>query len=174
MSQTSIDKYVLSNVISQFGPTEVGGPGPKSSVIQPDKSLVEKLDALTVPVARDRLGSKDHLPTEAHCLAHLSLLESFLGLKCRVERLAEEQGMAPDAAWGRYLQQSVHKFTDWISSRVLSDNEENELTPVPQLEVLMMWHAFMLNPLKYAKFEQMANFKLPRQGIDWELLVSFN
>jgi len=132
---------------------------------------VERLDALTVPVAHDGLGSREHLPTEAHCLTHLSLLESFLGLKCRVERLAEEQGMTPDAAWGRYLRQSVYKFTDWVSSRAPSDDEDDELTPVPQLEVLMVWHAFMLNPLKYAKFEQMASFKLPRQGIDWDLLV---
>jgi hypothetical protein len=106
------------------------------------------------------------LPTADECSAHLRLLEAFA--------LAKRQAvLRHESAWHAYVQAGAARFAQWVSN--LSTTEDGGLGVggklPPSLDVLMVWHAFMLNPVKYAEFEDMTN--LPREGLDWAGLVSF-
>ena len=112
------------------------------------------------------------LPKTEDCLAHLNLLEAFLQLRCQVHLLtghtSSESLELSGNAWNAYIETATAKFAQWVSS--LNQVSKHTLFSLPTLDVLMVWHAFMLNPVKYAHFEKLTN--LPRDGIPWADLHS--
>ena len=66
--------------------------------------------------------------------------------------------------WHAYVKASAGRFADWVSSL----SKGSTTAELPSLDVLMVWHAFMLNPVKYARFEKLTN--LPRDGLNWAAL----
>ncbi|KAK4447381.1 hypothetical protein QBC34DRAFT_467461 [Podospora aff. communis PSN243] len=108
------------------------------------------------------------LPKAEDCLAHLSLLEALLQLRCRVaESSAHEKLEQSEQEWDAYVRASAVKFTEWVSAL---NRTPNSIFELPSLEALMVWHAFMLNPVKYAQFEKFTN--LPRDGLNLASLPS--
>ncbi|KAG8854555.1 hypothetical protein FRB96_007425 [Tulasnella sp. 330] len=73
--------------------------------------------------------------------AHLSLLGAFSKLR-----------EAHHARWPAYVKQCVAKFHDWIQKLgVLPDRDPTRVLErnLPDLDVLMVWHTYLLNPVRY-------------------------
>ncbi|OBZ74115.1 hypothetical protein A0H81_06465 [Grifola frondosa] len=89
--------------------------------------------------------------------AHLSLLRAFRALRIAIE--AGEGVHLPELVipldgahrWAWFVGLAVDRFQAWVSTvqvTTLNDWIRNELPP---LDVLMVWHAYMLNPGWYAE-----------------------
>jgi hypothetical protein len=97
------------------------------------------------------------------CTTHLRLLETFVIQKQKVQEWAEVQEVSPTSAWNSYLQLAAKRFAQWVSAVELAGT-------LPPLDVLMVWHSFMLNPHKYAEFERLAG--LPDSfRLSWSAIV---
>ncbi|OGM45320.1 hypothetical protein ABOM_006402 [Aspergillus bombycis] len=82
--------------------------------------------------------------------------------------------------WPWFLELAVGRFTRWIrmvnrmsfsSSDSQNDNEPSGLGPLPPVDVLMVWHAFLLNPVDFDfycvkhRLERVRKAPLPWQQI---------
>ncbi|CAE6480069.1 unnamed protein product [Rhizoctonia solani] len=87
--------------------------------------------------------------------AHLVLLGAFARLEARVksQKDVDFRG-STDELWAIYVARAVDRFAAWVSKGLPNDldtshprmlNEDE----VPPLDVLMAWHAYMLNPRVY-------------------------
>ncbi|KAG9048660.1 hypothetical protein FS837_012288 [Tulasnella sp. UAMH 9824] len=100
------------------------------------------------------------MPSELQ--AHLVLLGAFHRLREEVRTLKGVKAdipMEPDERYSVFLQRAVYRFEQW-AVRMISTGEDGEdeamgeprrLTPneVPPLDVMMVWHTYMLNPRTY-------------------------
>jgi hypothetical protein len=122
---------------------------------------------VVVPVTKQAVASiAPSLPTPTECSTHLQLLETITLLKQQVEEWDKEAG------WGIYLELAVPRFQTWISQYMVV-KDEDLTSRIPPLDVLLVWHAFMLNPGPYARFESGLTPKNAQgKGIDWQRLVS--
>lgn len=110
------------------------------------------------------------LPTVSQCAVHLELLEAFTWLHNRVykeESLSEIFGEDPEKNlwWRAVVEVAVGRFGIWweVVNAELKAREEGEegvsntgngmkVLPrdlLPPLDVLMVWHSYMLNPRRY-------------------------
>ncbi|RCK64260.1 hypothetical protein Cantr_10429 [Candida viswanathii] len=111
------------------------------------------------------------IPTTAEAITHLRLLKAFGELKKRVLGDYEKSfdPIKADNRWNLYLTVAVRRFILFISALKLrtskipkdktdvektTDSRSREFTKmanelVPPLDVLMVWHAFMLNPMTF-------------------------
>ncbi|KAG8979649.1 hypothetical protein FRB90_008032, partial [Tulasnella sp. 427] len=114
--------------------------------------------------------------------AHLVLLGAFHRLREEVRTFKGKADipMEPDERWAVFLQRAVYRFEQWAVRMIGREGQEEVLgegpkvlTPneVPPLDVLMVWHTYMLNPRTY--YEDCLR-KLPgllRIGqVSWEFL----
>ncbi|KAG8836167.1 hypothetical protein FRC17_009510 [Serendipita sp. 399] len=82
-------------------------------------------------------------------IAHLQVLASFHKLKLDVQSRAPHN---PQGLWNAFLGYAVEKFASWISNVVDKEgSDETELVEeeFPTLDVAMVWHAYILNPVEY-------------------------
>ena len=116
------------------------------------------------------------LPSNAECAAHLELLEAFFVVRQTVIKskpLDEVYGTKPvhktvtrrdgsdrklkddewwntrQVKWTRYLELAVARFDAWhrhIQKSDVSSSLQITNATLPPLDVLMVWHAFLLNP----------------------------
>ncbi|KAG8895757.1 hypothetical protein FRB99_000362, partial [Tulasnella sp. 403] len=94
------------------------------------------------------------LPSEIQ--AHLLLLGAFHRLReeVRTQKGKWDVAMQPDEMWAVFLERAVYRFECW-TTQLLADAEdegpERRLTPeeCPPLDVMMVWHTYMLNPREY-------------------------
>ncbi|KAK1751310.1 hypothetical protein QBC47DRAFT_329937 [Echria macrotheca] len=106
------------------------------------------------------------LPKPQDCLAHLELLEAFVQLKCKVSQVASGGALGVfEHVWRAYVKVAATKFASWVSAVNQNQTTDGEAAfPLPDLDTLMVWHAFMLNPVKYAQFEKLT--RLPPEGLN--------
>lgn len=90
--------------------------------------------------------------------AHLVLLGAFHRLR---EEVRTQKGikvdiqMSPDNAWAVFLQRAVYRFDAWVEKiigNVVGSMElQRVLAPqeLPPLDVIMVWHTYLLNPRTY-------------------------
>lgn len=96
--------------------------------------------------AKFKVGCRETAPlvTVEELEAHLRTLGAFSRLKARVEQSSQQapSSLQNDAvgAWTVFLCRAVHRFERWIKT-VHALPEERSLPP---LDVLMVWHAYML------------------------------
>ncbi|KIK81036.1 hypothetical protein PAXRUDRAFT_15460 [Paxillus rubicundulus Ve08.2h10] len=91
-----------------------------------------------------------------HLKGHLSLLHAFHTLRHTIEagdmsRLPHDvRTMDPDKRWGWFVNIAVERFSRWCISL-----NEHQLTNIeqtlPPIDVVMVWHAYLLNPIWYAE-----------------------
>lgn len=112
-----------------------------------------------------RIGTQHTPPlVEASDLhAHLVLLGAFHRLR---EEVRTQKGNAnsdtPDQLWAVFLERAVHRFELWVTKMidVLAEEEASAGQPppsdgfldpdrIPPLDVIMVWHTYLLNPSDY-------------------------
>ncbi|KAF9055637.1 hypothetical protein BJ165DRAFT_433608 [Panaeolus papilionaceus] len=89
--------------------------------------------------------------------SHLALLHAFHELRTVVQ--AEEHpfrgpGVPQDAErrWGWFVALAVERFHKWCQSLVRGlDSSHSWSTIMPPIDVIMVWHAYMLNPKWYGE-----------------------
>ncbi|KIM29346.1 hypothetical protein M408DRAFT_23112 [Serendipita vermifera MAFF 305830] len=87
--------------------------------------------------------------------AHLRLLGAIHKLKQTVQ--AQDPGVAAqnkDQAWVVFANRAVHRFYAWASSTWSQESLELDETTIPPLDVVMVWHTYLLNPRAYYEDSQ--------------------
>lgn len=109
------------------------------------------------------------LPGTSECATHLHLLNAIVRLKMVVDDWGLKKGMPEGQAWDQFCRIATTKFLEW------SENVDTtgQTIPVPPLDVLMVWHSFMLNPKDYMIYaDRVLRGRFGGKGIDWQQLVS--
>ncbi|KAL6452182.1 GRDP2 Glycine-rich domain-containing protein 2 [Candida maltosa Xu316] len=107
-----------------------------------------------------------YIPSEAELITHLKLLRVFGNLRQKVN---ESHNLNPVGIWQAYLSDAVRRFIIFVSSikhwetnNSLFEKKRNDIEDpvdyrsqeftlmmnkmIPPLDVLMVWHSFILNP----------------------------
>ncbi|KAJ7488064.1 hypothetical protein FB451DRAFT_1025893 [Mycena latifolia] len=84
---------------------------------------------------------------------HLVLLHEFAELKSKVEAMGSAQGPThmpsdKERRWTWFVGLAVERFEIWCKALEPSDAEKGYLPPI---DVIMVWHAYLLNPGWYAE-----------------------
>ncbi|KAJ7908144.1 hypothetical protein B0H13DRAFT_2662147 [Mycena leptocephala] len=91
--------------------------------------------------------------TTAQIKDHLALLTAFANLRSKVETMPAEQfpflPSAPDRRWAWFVGLAVERFEIWCKALRPSHTEKG--LAMPPLDVLMVWHAYMLNSGWYSE-----------------------
>ncbi|OKL57187.1 hypothetical protein UA08_07335 [Talaromyces atroroseus] len=142
----------------------------------PAPSLFKSLTITTTTKAR--MGEDGYfLPTPAQCAAHLELLEVFFALRYNivnsaaldttfgVEHIYKKTKIRDNTfqdrrreKWEFYLKIAVQRFDTWIraADKIVAEQVKEEkgvsLPYLPPLDVLMFWHACLLNPVDFENF----------------------
>lgn len=108
-----------------------------------------------------RVGSqklKNPLVQVHELKAHLCLLRAFRNLRTVVEdgKIAEwpeiPRMWAPSQRWAWFVGLAVERFQAWIKSTTAYSSVETWVQrEMPPVDVLMVWHAYLLNPMWYAE-----------------------
>ncbi|KAJ2912588.1 hypothetical protein MD484_g7833, partial [Candolleomyces efflorescens] len=85
---------------------------------------------------------------------HLALLDAFSNLKTQVEGLELESSYMskdPERRWAWFVGLAVERFDVWARSLKHKDALQPLEDIIPPLDVLMVWHSYMLNPRWYTE-----------------------
>ncbi|KAF8076930.1 hypothetical protein FPV67DRAFT_1407179 [Lyophyllum atratum] len=98
------------------------------------------------------------LVNSAQIKGHLALLHAFTALRAKIEDFdGSSQPAVPfmprtrDERWVWFVGFAVERFRIWCESLTLEDSKKPAAEFLPPLDVLMVWHAYMLNPGWYAE-----------------------
>ncbi|KAF9034121.1 hypothetical protein BJ165DRAFT_1356787, partial [Panaeolus papilionaceus] len=101
---------------------------------------------------------------------HLALLHAFYELKEKVESMAfadvgTHRAPKPKTRrWGWFVALAVERFDIWCQNIEYDADCCNEWSTVmPPIDVLMVWHAYMLNPKWYGEDEMRGTLRALRQ-----------
>ncbi|KIM24558.1 hypothetical protein M408DRAFT_27025, partial [Serendipita vermifera MAFF 305830] len=90
--------------------------------------------------------------------AHLKLLGAIHKLKQIVQ--VQQNGIAvtnKDQAWVIFVNRAVHRFYLWAMSSWSRVSPWLDETIIPPLDVIMVWHSYLLNPRAYCEDSQRMN-----------------
>ncbi|KAF8165958.1 hypothetical protein B0H34DRAFT_648995 [Crassisporium funariophilum] len=85
---------------------------------------------------------------------HLALLHAFAELRKQVEGLQIKIPNMPqdkERRWNWFVALSVERFDKWCHGLKLSDARKDLEEIFPPIDVMMVWHTYMLNPGWYAE-----------------------
>ncbi|KAK0722627.1 hypothetical protein B0T26DRAFT_640760 [Lasiosphaeria miniovina] len=134
-----------------------------------DEPAIPTPDIFASLLDDDHAKNEEQLPRIAECAVHLRMLEAFLVLKQKVatsNALDRAFGIAPKdtlttvcgkrcrktdttfkerrkVKWNLFVRMAAWRFLDWWKGAVKT---------LPPLDVLMVWHAFLLNHSAYRNF----------------------
>ncbi|KAI9765545.1 MAG: hypothetical protein M1839_005487 [Geoglossum umbratile] len=166
------------DALTQLSPAQVpdgpkfrfrAAPTPSEQPVIPPEDLFASLSG----TVRPSLTESDDIPNTARCASHLELLEAFAVLKNKVINsnaldrtfgIKHERQNDPalpqrrQVKWTKFVKLAVVRFKLWFATTFsrspllgLPEHTGGRLdrTRLPPLDVLMVWHAFMLNPQAY-------------------------
>ncbi|EIW76441.1 hypothetical protein CONPUDRAFT_158469 [Coniophora puteana RWD-64-598 SS2] len=90
----------------------------------------------------------------AQLQGHLAILHAFHALRMAMEQGADEripafvQRMDPAGRWGWFVNLAVERFERWC---LTLEEDDVVLDHLPPIDVVMVWHSYLLNPNKYAE-----------------------
>ncbi|KAJ7684433.1 hypothetical protein DFH06DRAFT_1073106 [Mycena polygramma] len=87
---------------------------------------------------------------------HLALLDAFAQLKLSVESMSADPEIpylpsGKELRWAWFVGLAVERFERWCKGLKPSHSENGLATILPPIDVLMVWHAYLLNPGWYAE-----------------------
>ncbi|KAI5451536.1 hypothetical protein NCC49_001521 [Naganishia albida] len=111
----------------------------------------------TLLPAKFKIGKHEVAPfvTVPEMKRHLRLLAAFDALQRQVRTTQESTGdvMDADTRWAVFCTRAEKNFEMWVEELFSSRNADagplTEPDALPGLEVVMIWHAYMLNPRRY-------------------------
>ncbi|KAJ7048381.1 hypothetical protein C8F01DRAFT_1282707 [Mycena amicta] len=114
------------------------------------------------PLATFRVGGKQTpkpFVDVAQLKDHLALLHAFAELRIRVEGTSsEELGVEyfppadeKERRWTVFVGFAVERFERWCKALHPADGEQGIAAVLPPLDVLMVWHSYLLNPGWYTE-----------------------
>ncbi|KAK0189741.1 hypothetical protein F5146DRAFT_1052324 [Armillaria mellea] len=109
---------------------------------------------LTYPLSIGRRAIQTPFVSISQLKGHLSLLKHFVSLKERVEGMDQsEYRDAPEdkqRRWSWFVGLAVERFERWCKALKVTraDGLDKCLPPV---DVIMVWHAYLLNPARYSE-----------------------
>ncbi|KAI1171973.1 hypothetical protein F4777DRAFT_582349 [Nemania sp. FL0916] len=108
------------------------------------------------------VGDVDRLPSVYECAVHLELLDAIVHVEGEVVAWGQEEGFAEGVAWNAYCSAAAQRFLKW--SHLAEAHKGN----TPPLDVLIVWHAYMLNTAAYRRYEnKVLKGRMGFKGIDW-------
>ncbi|CAP60953.1 uncharacterized protein PODANS_2_13530 [Podospora anserina S mat+] len=182
-------KAVLRTCINNtINPPYQSARNPEEEPVIPDTTVFEQ-DNASLPLAH-----AERLPTVAECAIHLELLETLFHLRQQILQsgdIDKTMGTTPNrqtktgyngdtktfkddtlesrrqTKWPRFIEFAVVRFLDW-RARLAKEGDKGDAFTLPPLDVIMVWHTFLLNPLlfnKHCRTEKLYEFPLPWQAI---------
>ncbi|KAF7304485.1 hypothetical protein HMN09_00850800 [Mycena chlorophos] len=113
------------------------------------------------PLATFYVGGKETQPfvTVDQLKDHLALLQAFAELRARVQNTsAKDLGIdyfppetEKERRWSVFVGFAVERFERWCLALTAKDAESGIAAILPPLDVLMVWHTYLLNPGWYAE-----------------------
>ncbi|CAG7854222.1 SubName: Full=Uncharacterized protein {ECO:0000313/EMBL:CCA67541.1} [Serendipita indica DSM 11827] len=85
--------------------------------------------------------------------AHLRLLGAISKLKSDVQTRGVS-ARSKDTAWVVFVNRAVFRFFEWVNALWIPSEPGLDETRVPPLDVLMVWHTYLLNPRTYFEDSQ--------------------
>lgn len=125
-------------------------------------AVLKDIDNLDIP----RNVSKPII-NELDCGGHLHLLEQFVSARDRVNKWAERHSLQAEAAWAIYINNAIPRLAKWFQYVSWGSIE----TAVPPLDMLLVWHAFLQDPVQYEEFTDVAGLRSEKMW-DWAAFVS--
>lgn len=108
------------------------------------------------------------LPDRSELSTHLKLIDAIMCLKKGIDDRAQSKQMEAGKAWDQFCQAAAVKFLEWSENVDVSQ----KTIPIPPLDILMIWHSYMLNTKDYVQFQDKARRgEMAGEGIDWQDLV---
>ncbi|KAK7721465.1 hypothetical protein SLS63_009579 [Diaporthe eres] len=105
------------------------------------------------------------LPNIPELLTHLKLIDAIICLKNAIDVQGEAYGKEAGKAWDDFCRAAAVKFIDWAQNVDVSD----KTIPIPPLDILMIWHSYMLNTKDYVQFQDKARRgELAGKSFDWQ------
>jgi hypothetical protein len=137
--------------------------------------VIERLSSQPSPfVALDRLLPHNNLlqvsVRESDVLLHCHLLEHFVSIRSQIDAWAEENTVDEGAAWTCYINAGIRRLTQWFEASLSGHVDLN--THIPPLDVLLVWHAFLQDPVEWKRFADTT--KVEFSGWNSDALVSTN
>lgn len=107
-----------------------------------------------VYVRGHRTRSKVHLVTPSQLKGHLALLHAFHELKKKVQEGVDDRfpeytrTLDGERRWTWFVALAVERFDRWC---ITIKHTDEEWMGLPPIDVVMVWHAYLLNPSWYAE-----------------------
>ncbi|KAI0202387.1 hypothetical protein F4808DRAFT_468533 [Astrocystis sublimbata] len=118
-----------------------------------------------IPDRQYATGEVDRLPSIFECKVHLELLEAIVHMESQVIAWGKEKGLAEGVAWDMYCTAAAHRFVEWSQKAEVYEGN------TPPLDILIVWHAYMLNPAEYRRYEKkVMKGGTGLNGINWALV----
>ncbi|KAI0188206.1 hypothetical protein EV127DRAFT_513229 [Xylaria flabelliformis] len=103
----------------------------------------------------------DRLPSISECVVHLELLDAIVHVEGQVTAWGKEKGLAEGVAWNTYCSAAAQRFLKWSLTG-------SHGMPTPPLDILIVWHAYMLNTAAYRQYEiEVLKGRMKPDGISW-------
>lgn len=110
------------------------------------------------------------LPNMSELTTHLKLIDAIMCLKNGIEDQAQAKNVEAEKAWDQFCRSAAVKFLEWSENVDVSQKK----IPIPPLDILMIWHSYMLNTKDYVHFQGKARRgEMAGKGFDWQDLVRY-
>lgn len=126
-----------------------------------------------------KVGAKDVAPfiTVPEMMLHLRLLGAFDRLQHLVRTTSESGGdvLDGDTRWSVFCTRAEKRFEQWVEQLGMTSVAQLDAANAwPSLDVVMIWHSYVLNPRKFYEDTQrdMRLGRLGELGFPLEFLVS--
>lgn len=120
------------------------------------------------PTKPESLETALLLPDIPELLTHLRLIDAIICLKNAIDVQGQAYGKEAGKAWEQFCRAAAVKFIEWSENVDVSD----KTIPIPPLDILMIWHSYMLNTKDYVQFQDKARRgELAGKSFDWHELV---
>lgn len=143
----------ISNDMSLLYKTSTDSP-PSPLPVHEATGLRCTTESLSGPASYE-IGSTtrtEPLVSVQYLKAHLCLLGAFKSLRTSVENAGDDQlpilalGLDKSQRWSWFVGLAVDRFHRWVETVECGPLKSWVDTELPPLDVLMIWHAYMLNP----------------------------
>jgi hypothetical protein len=109
---------------------------------------------------------------EKDVVLHCHLLEHFVSIKPKIDIWAVRHMIDPAAAWTCYINMGVRRLLDWFKAS--HDGHIDLNRDIPPLDVLLVWHAFLQDPVAWGDFIEESQLLFSRWNPDELVCIDYS